>query len=172
MRLVQFSFRNTKLVLRNFQRPNPLANYEEFIKIDILLNFYQVFESFLWLIHVNEAHYTHLQGKCLYILCMCMRTVVQLCPALYKPMGCSLPGSSVHGIFQARILKWAAISISRGSSQSRDRTRVSCVCLLPLSPALQADSLLPSHGESPKNGLTRHRIVCSPQHTWGPTFHV
>ena len=37
-----------------------------------------------------------------------------------------LPGSSVHGIFQARILEWAAISFSRGSSQPRDRTRVSC----------------------------------------------
>ena len=41
-------------------------------------------------------------------------------------MGCSLPGSSVHGIFQARVLEWIAISFSRGSSQPRDRTRVSC----------------------------------------------
>ena len=42
-------------------------------------------------------------------------------------MDCSLPGSSVHGIFQARILEWVAISFSRGSSQLRDRTRVSCI---------------------------------------------
>ena len=41
------------------------------------------------------------------------------------PMDCSLPGSSVHGIFQARILEWAAISFSRGSSWPRDRTQVS-----------------------------------------------
>ena len=41
-------------------------------------------------------------------------------------MDCSLPGSSVHGIFQARILEWVAISFSRKSSQPRDRTRVSC----------------------------------------------
>ena len=41
-------------------------------------------------------------------------------------MNCSPPGSSVHGIFQARILEWVAISFSRGSSQPRDRTRVSC----------------------------------------------
>ena len=41
------------------------------------------------------------------------------------PVDCSLPGSSVHGILQARILEWVAISFSRGSSQPRDRTRVS-----------------------------------------------
>ena len=40
-------------------------------------------------------------------------------------MDCSLPGSSVHGIFQARVLEWAAITFSRGSSQPRDRTQVS-----------------------------------------------
>ena len=42
-------------------------------------------------------------------------------------MDCSLPGSSVHGLFQARVLKWVAISFSRGSSQPRDRTQVSCI---------------------------------------------
>ena len=42
-------------------------------------------------------------------------------------MDCSLPGSSVHGILQARILEWAAISFSKGSSQPRDQTRVSCI---------------------------------------------
>ena len=41
------------------------------------------------------------------------------------PMGCSLPGSSVHGIFQAIVLEWVAISFSRGSSQPRDWTQVS-----------------------------------------------
>ena len=51
----------------------------------------------------------------------------QLCPTLCNPMDYSLPGSSVHGIFQARILEWVAIPFSRGSSQSRDRTRVSCI---------------------------------------------
>ena len=42
--------------------------------------------------------------------------VTKLCPTLRDLMDCSLPGSSVHGIFQARILEWVAISISRGSS--------------------------------------------------------
>ena len=41
------------------------------------------------------------------------------------PMDCSLPGSSIHGIFWARILGWVAISFSGGSSQPRDQTRVS-----------------------------------------------
>ena len=40
--------------------------------------------------------------------------VAQSCPTLCEPMDCSLPGSSVHGIFQARILEWIAISFSRG----------------------------------------------------------
>jgi len=42
-------------------------------------------------------------------------------------MGCSLPGSSLHRIFRARILKWVALSSSRGSSQPRDWTHLSCV---------------------------------------------
>ena len=46
--------------------------------------------------------------------------VVQSCLTLCHPMDCSLPGSSTHGIFQARILEWVAISFSRGSSQPRD----------------------------------------------------
>ena len=43
------------------------------------------------------------------------------------PVDCSPPGSSVHGISQARILEWVAISFSRGSSQPRDQTQVSCI---------------------------------------------
>ena len=42
--------------------------------------------------------------------------VAKSCPNLYKPMDCSLPCSSVYGIFQAKILEWVAISSSRGSS--------------------------------------------------------
>ena len=53
--------------------------------------------------------------------------VTQWCPTLCNPMDCSLPGSSVHGILQARILEWVALSCSRGSSQPRDRTWVSCI---------------------------------------------
>ena len=48
--------------------------------------------------------------------------VTHSCPALCDPMDCSLPGFSVRGIFQARILEWVAILFFRGSSQPRDRT--------------------------------------------------
>ena len=48
--------------------------------------------------------------------------VAQSCLTLYDPVDCSLPASSVHGILQARILEWVAISFSRGSSRPRDRT--------------------------------------------------
>ena len=44
------------------------------------------------------------------------KKVAQLCPTLCDPMDCSPPGSSDHGIFQARILEWVAISFARGSS--------------------------------------------------------
>ena len=55
---------------------------------------------------------------------------VQLC----NPMDCSLPGFSVHGIFLTRILEWVAMSSSRGSSQPRDQTCISCIsCIAGLS---------------------------------------
>ena len=76
--------------------------------------------------------------------------LAQSCPTLWDPMDCSTPGSSVHGILQARIQEWVAIPFSRGSSRPSDRTLFS---------ALQADSLqselpgktLPPH-PSPNNG--------------------
>ena len=54
-------------------------------------------------------------------------SVAQSYLTLCVPMDCSLPGSSIQGIFQARILEWVAISSSRGSSRFRDWTCVSCV---------------------------------------------
>ena len=53
--------------------------------------------------------------------------VAQSCLTLCNPMDCSMPASSVHGIFQARLLEWVAISFSRGSSRPRDRTQVSSI---------------------------------------------
>ena len=53
--------------------------------------------------------------------------VAQSCPTLCDPMDCSLPGSSVHGISQARILEWAAISFSTACSQPRNQIYVSCM---------------------------------------------
>ena len=55
---------------------------------------------------------------------------LQLCPTLCDPMGYSPPGSSVHGILWARTLEWVAMPSSRGSSQSRDQTHISCVAYI------------------------------------------
>ena len=52
---------------------------------------------------------------------------LQSCPTLWDPMDHSPPGSSVHGVFQARILEWVAIPTCRRSSPPRDRTHVSCI---------------------------------------------
>ena len=58
--------------------------------------------------------------------CMCAKSI-QLCPTFCDPMLYSPPGSSVHGILQARTLEWVAITSSRGPSQPRDLTHVSCI---------------------------------------------
>ena len=66
-------------------------------------------------------------GKSLFCGIVCICTCLYTCLTLYDPMNCSLPGSSVHGILQARILEWVAISFSRASSRPRDRTHVSSI---------------------------------------------
>ena len=53
--------------------------------------------------------------------------VAQSCLILCEPIDYSLPGFSVHGIFQARVLEWVAISFSRVSSWPRDQTQISCI---------------------------------------------
>ena len=79
------------------------------------------------------AHYAWVQAKSL-----------QSCPTLCNSMDCSLPGFSIHGILQARILEWVATPFSRGSSRPRDRTRVS---------ALRAAALPSEPPKAPKFGL-------------------
>ena len=79
-----------------------------------------------------------------HFLLQCMKVkseseAAQSCPTFIDPMDCSLPGSSVHGIFQARVLEWVTIPFSRGSPQCRDE---------PGSFALQEDSYSLSHQES------------------------
>ena len=84
-------------------------------------------------------------------LCMCAQPL-QLCH-LCDPMDYSLPGSSVHGILQARILEWIAMPFFRGSTQSRDWTHISCASCL-------ADGLFTAeppekHLEPKKTPITR-----------------
>ena len=79
---------------------------------------------YLWLSHiaVQQKQTQHCKTT---IVVGYVRT--QSCLNICNPMDCSLPGASVHGIFQARILEWVAISYPRGSSWSRDWTQVSYI---------------------------------------------
>ena len=101
----------TSLQPSTSQKPNKGISISGFSK--------NKFEFFLQNVVINKKH-----------LCC-----AQLYPTLCDPMDCSLPGSSVQEILQARILEWVAMPSSRGSSQLREWTQVSC------SPSLQADSL-------------------------------
>ena len=71
--------------------------------------------------YANKVKFIIFQWFC----CHCL--VSKSCATLCNPMDCSPPGSSVHGISQGRILEWTVNSFSRGSSQFKDRTRVSCI---------------------------------------------
>ena len=95
-------------------------------------------------VYPNRKFFFEHINICLYIHCCCCCLVSQSCYILWESMDCCPLGSSVHGIFQARILEWVAISFSSGSSQPRDQTHVSCI-----SRHWQADSLLLSHYGSP-----------------------
>ena len=91
-------------------------------------------------------------------VCVCVFacTRAQLSSTLCYPMDCGPPDSSVHGIFQARILEWASIGYSRGSSQPRDRTHVSCVS------CNAGDSLPLRHlGSSIRRGSEKHILDMS-----------
>ena len=82
--------------------------------------------------------------------------VAQSCPTLCDLMDCSLPVSSIHGIFQAWILEWVAISFSRGSSRLRDQTWVSRI-------TGRRFTLL-SHQRSPKEYIEILKIISSMFH--------
>ena len=84
--------------------------------------------------------------------------VAESCLTLCNPMDCSPPGFSVHGILQARILEWITIPFSRGSSQPRDQTWVSCTAGRLFT--IQGNNLGIYHQGSPKNtGAGRHSLL-------------
>ena len=76
--------------------------------------------------------------------------VAQLCPTLCDPMDCSLPGSSIHGIFQARVLEWGAIAFSKVGKKGKEKERrlphlflsffvIICGCLIQVSNTSKKD---------------------------------
>ena len=85
--------------------------------------------------------------------------VSQPCLTLWDPMGCSLPASSVHRILQTRILEWVTIPFSRGPSQTRDQTWVSCTA----GRLFTIWATKESHREN--NQIPNIRGVCSAQET-------
>ena len=85
--------------------------------------------------------------------------VTQPCLTLCDPVDCSLPGSSVHGILQARILEWVAIPFSRGSFWPRDRTPVSCIAGDSLLSEPPGKPALPSVSPWPFPHLSRYNCT-------------
>ena len=101
---------------------------------------------------------------------------LQSCPSLCNPMDSSLPGSSVHGFSQARILGWVAMLSSRGSSRPRDRAQVSSLLKLAgrfftTSPTQKAVSCLPNwdNTNSTSWAVMRNTFILFLGHT---TWHV
>ena len=76
---------------------------------------------------VTDVNWTYCGDH--FAMCSCVCSVTQLCPTLCAPMDCVAHQTplSVHGIFQARMLEWVAISFSRGSSRPRGQTYISCI---------------------------------------------
>ena len=84
------------------------------------------FSKFAGILNAALSQHKLLQKyRCIYETWVC--SVAQPCPTLCNPLESSPPVSSVHEIFQARILEWVAVSSSRRSSQTKDQTCISCI---------------------------------------------
>ena len=96
-----------------------LKNFHKVVSYTYVLFYNLLFSLHIfWAVSILLGHYI-----CLSVLVVGCE-VAQSCPTLCNPMGCSLPGSSIHGIFQARVVEGIAISFFRGSSWPRDWTWV------------------------------------------------
>ena len=123
-----------------------------FLYIDFVFrNFTELIysNSFLNEVFIRVYIYIYIY-KYIYIYIYLCVLVAQSSLTLCDPMDCSPPSSSVHEIFQARILDWVAISFSRGSSQPRDQTQVSCnIYIYNIISSVNSDSfMLNRSGES------------------------
>ena len=112
--------------------------------------------------HAPKGKWSMKTGSSLsYDLDMCMCALcAESCLTLCNPMDCSPPGSFVHGIFQAKILERVAVSFSRGSSPSMDRTLVSCISRIDKQILYQLITPKTSEGQRKGEGEGRHTEVC------------
>ena len=96
------------------------------------------------------------------VLCL----AAQSCPTLHNPMGCSPPGSSIHGILQARTLEWEAYPFSRGSSPPRNWTRVSYIAggFFTSWATRKAPFIYTPRPTAHKYGKPTHQCVCAHLH--------
>ena len=125
------------------------------------------------LVHIIYSSWMSLLKIVIIILiraCMCVHVCVhvcvhtQSCLTFCRPVNCSLPGSSVQGVFQARVLEWAAISYSRASSQPRDQT-----CVIPMSlasPTLEGRFSTTVPSGKPDNIHSSNNIKENSRHIW------
>ena len=115
---------NTLLAIKNFNGTTEVENDKfEFIKIKIFYIAKHIYKTSKY----KKNHFWENICNTYDRISMCVCPVAQSCLALCDPMDYSPPGSIVHGIFQAGILEWLTIAYSKGSSQPRDWTHVSCI---------------------------------------------
>ena len=110
-----FWFSSFTLIKRLFSSPSVFA-------ISMASSAYLRLLMYLLAILIPACYSSSLAFQMMYSACL---VVLQSCPTLCGPMDCSLPGSSVHVILQARILEWVTIPFSRGSSQPKNQKWVS-----------------------------------------------
>ena len=119
------------LKFTSFKITSPLKKTTE-----ILLNQFWGLQNFKrWSLSIRTLiimiwNNEHMLGIVLMCVCVCARARVCACSVMSDSLATpwtSPPGSSVHGIFQAKIVEWVAISYSKGSSQARDWTHISCI---------------------------------------------
>ena len=89
------------------------------------------------------------------VMCVCVCVCVRLCWTLFDPIDCNLPGSSVHGILQARILEWVAISSAENLSDLGIKFES------PVSPALVGRFFTPQPPGKPVCSRDQQEILCS-----------
>ena len=102
----------------------PIIIIEPNILFNVINLWWQYWWGWIGMLQNCQKEIDQIFMSTLWLLCM---SVAQSCPTLCDPVGCSLPGSSIHRILQARMLEWVAISFSRGSSLPRNQTCVSFI---------------------------------------------